>query len=94
MIAWILGAIDPLAKWMPSLPDTFRFGQRHLVDPFLIRFSEIQSHFFHSSRDQEQVSFDQPCQQAAGKIFIDYCSSTLHTHLHLHRSRGCRRRQQ
>ncbi len=72
MMAWILGAIEPLAKCVPSARYWLGFGEGHPVDPFLIWFSKIEGHLLDRGGDEEQVGLDELGQQAGGKILVDH----------------------
>ncbi len=47
-----------------------------MVDPFLVGFSEIQSHLFHCGGDDQQIGVDLGRQQCGGHVLVDDGSHT------------------
>ena len=43
-----------------------------VIQPFLIRLSVVDSHFFNGGQDDEDISIQFFGHQAAGKIFVDH----------------------
>ncbi len=54
-MAWIFGAIEPLAKCVPSARYCFGFGKGHLVEPLLLGLAKVDGNLFHCRGDEEQI---------------------------------------
>ncbi len=65
MMAWILG---PWCLWQSALrPGSAWPRPGHPVQPLLVRLVEVERHFLHRGRDQEQVGLDASAPAAAGR---------------------------
>ena len=55
----------------------FCLGHGNVAEPFLVRFPVIDSCFLDSSQDDEEISIQLFCHQAACKVFVDDCTGAF-----------------
>ncbi|MPN40620.1 hypothetical protein SDC9_188158 [bioreactor metagenome] len=57
---------------MPFADKAFRIAQRQAIQPLLIFFTEVNSHFFDRRQDDEHIRVDHLCQAGTGPVLIDH----------------------
>jgi hypothetical protein len=72
MIAWILGAIEPLAKCVPSARYCLASARVIWSSHFLVRLAKVQATFSTAVEIRNRSALISLRQQAAGKIFVDH----------------------